>query len=163
MKSRNAFWAILLIFIGIFMTLNNFYNFEFFSMYKRWPLFILIPGLSFEYEYFITRRNSGLLVPGGILTVIGLHFLFETFTNFHYSGFTWPIFPLAVAIGLFQFYLHSGRDRGILIPVFILGGVSICSYTSLFLSDYPWFGWNLILPVFLIVFGIYILLKTYKK
>jgi len=163
MKSKNTFWAILLILAGVFLTLNNFYDFNFFHMSKLWPLFLLVPGLSFEFDYFSTRRNPGVLVPGGILTVLGLHFLFATYTSFVFEGYTWPIYPLAVAIGLFQLYLHSERNRGLLVPVFILGGVSLFSYASIFLHKLPWFSWNLLLPVLLIVFGIYMLFNSSKK
>jgi len=163
MKSKSVFWGTLLILIGIFLTLNNFYNLQYLSIAKLWPLFILIPGLSFEVEYFTTKKNPGQLVPGGMFTVIGLNFLFESFTNFQYAGSTWPIYPLAVAIGLFQLYLHSEGNKGLLVPVCILGGISISAYASMFLQDYPWFSMNLIFSVLLIAFGIYILFKNYKK
>jgi hypothetical protein len=163
MKSKNAFWGILLILIGGLLIFNNFYNFEFLSIKNLWPLFLLIPGLSFELEYFTSRKNPGLLVPGGILTVLGLNFLFEIYTNFQFASYTWPIYPLAVAIALFQLYLFTHRPSGLLVPIFILGGISLFSYASLLLENSPWFSWNLLLPVLLIVFGIYILLNTSKK
>ena len=158
-----AFWGILLILIGGLLIVNNLYNFEFLSIKNLWPLFLLVPGLSFELEYFTSRKNPGLLVPGGILTVLGLNFLFEIYTNFQFASYTWPIYPLAVAIALFQLYLFTHRPSGLLVPVFILGGISLFSYASLLLENSPWFSWNLLLPVLLIVFGIYILLNTSKK
>ena len=163
MKSKNAFWGILLILIGGFLIFNNFYNFQFLSIGYLWPLFLLIPGLSFEIEYFTSRKNPGLLVPGGILTVLGANFLFETYTSFQFAAYTWPIYPLAVAIGLFQLYLFSHRPSGLLIPVFILGGISLTSYASMLFENSPWFSWNLMLPVLLIVLGIYMLLNISKK
>lgn len=147
MKSKKAFWGILLIFIGGFLLINNFYELEILSWGNLWPLFVLIPGLAFEFDYFTTKRNPGHLVPGGILTVLGAHFLFAAFTSFRFEAYTWPIYTLAVAIGLFQFYLHSGRNRGLLVPVFILGGVSLSSYASIFFHRLPWFSWNLFFSI----------------
>lgn len=163
MKSKNIFWGLILIFVGLFLTLNNFYDFNFLHMSKLWPLFLLIPGLSFEFDYFSTRKNPGVLVPGGMLTVLGLHFLFAAFTNYSFEAYTWPIYPLAVAIGLFQLYLHSGRNKGLLVPIFILGGVSLSSYASIFLHKLPWFSFNLLFSVLLIIFGVYVLFNSTKK
>jgi hypothetical protein len=160
MRKSNIFWGLLLIIIGSVALLGKFYNFEFISWYRLWPLFVLLPGLAFELGYFSTGRNPGLLVPGGILTTIGLLFLFETYTNWSLAGYTWPIYPLSVAIGLFQLYLFGGREKGLLVPVFILGGVSLISLAniisrrifSLSISGF-------ILPVALVLLGVYILLR----
>ncbi|MGM0641219.1 MAG: hypothetical protein ACQESN_07360 [Thermotogota bacterium] len=87
-----------------------------------WPLFILVPGLSMELDFF-TKRNSkdaGELVPGGILLVIGTFFYFNIFTNFKYMDLLWPIFILAPAFGLFQLYYFGKREKGLLVPVGIL-------------------------------------------
>ena len=92
-----------------------------------WPLFILIPGLSMELDFF-TRRNSnnaGELVPGGILMVLGVFFYFNIFTNFSYMDLLWPIFILAPAFGLFQLYYFGKRDRGLLVPVGILSVIGL--------------------------------------
>lgn len=62
------------------------------------PLFILIPGLYFALTYFRLKRDSGILVSGGILTTIGLLFLFETLTNLQFKTYTWPFYPLAVSV-----------------------------------------------------------------
>lgn len=164
MKTRNFFWGALLIAIGTLLMLNNFYDLEIFRISKLWPLIILIPGLIFEFEYFSTKRNPGLLVPGGILSTIGLLFLFETFTNFHYAAYTWPIYPLALAIGLFQLYLYYGRPSGLLVPVFIFGGVSITAFVIMFLQNfYPWVNSSIVFPVLLILLGLFVLTKNFIR
>jgi hypothetical protein len=160
MRRGNIFWGITLIFIGGITLAGRFYDFDFISWSRMWPLFVLIPGLAFELGYFTTRRDAGLLVPGGILTTIGLLFVFETLTGWSFSWLTWPIYPLAVAIGLFQLYIFGGKERGLLIPVFILGGFSIVSLSNMIVRRM--FSFNisgLFFPAALIVLGVYLLVK----
>jgi predicted membrane channel-forming protein YqfA (hemolysin III family) len=101
-----------------------------------------------------------LLVPGGIFLVTGLVFEFETLTHWHYAEYTWPLYLLAVAFGLFQLYLFSNRPRPLLIPVFILSGVTILAYLTMIygaLSSIVNFG--LVIPLFLILIGLVIMFR----
>jgi hypothetical protein len=123
-----------------------------------WPIFVLIPGLVFEASFFMSGRNSGLLVPGGILTTIGTLFFFETFTNWMFAEYTWPVYILAVAIGLAQLYLFGTREKGLLIPVFILTLIAVVSFAMMvFGGILTWLNYSTILPVVLILVGLYIL------
>lgn len=163
MKRGNIIWGMLFILLGIFFLLGRFFN-NTWGIGDLWPLFILIPGLLFESGYFSSRKDPGLLVPGGILTTIGLLMLFETFTGWRFSGYTWPIYPLSVAIGLFQLYLFTGRNTGLLVPVGILGGVTVISFLSMALESArgilpKWFNFGLLVPVCLIVLGLIILFR----
>jgi len=81
MKKNNALGGFVLVVVGALMLANNLGNWNLFSMDWLWPMFILIPGLVFELGYFSNRSNPGLLVPGGILTTLGLLFLFEILTK----------------------------------------------------------------------------------
>lgn len=163
MRRGNIIWGMLLILIGVLFLLGRFYN-NFLGLWDLWPLFILVPGILFESGYFSSGKDPGVLVPGGILTTIGLLFLFETFTGWRFSGYTWPIYPLSVAIGLFQLYLYTGRNPGLLIPVGILGGVSAIAFLSMILKAAlgilpGWFSFGLLIPACLIILGIYIIFK----
>lgn len=163
MRKDNIIWGLLFIFIGIFFLLGRFYN-NFLGFGALWPLFILIPGMIFESNYFTSRNDPGLLVPGGILTTIGILFLFETFTGWRFSAYTWPVYPLSVAVGLFQLYLYSGRSPGLLVPVGILGGISVIAFLAMILKATlgmlpNWFSFGLLVPVCLIILGIYIIFK----
>lgn len=161
---KNTFWGLLLIILGTLAIANKFYNLDFISIGNLWPLFLLIPGLSFEFKYFSTKRDAGVLVPGGILTTLGILFLFENFTNWNFAIYTWPIYPLAVAIGLFQLYLFGGKNNGLLIPVFILGGVSIMGILKMLYGNVLyWIDSSLFLPIIFIALGLYILFKNYIK
>ncbi len=124
--------GLILILIGVLYLLSNFGIFEiYFDIFdigflfsNFWPMFLIIPGLIFHYSYFTAKtQDAGLLVPGGILLVMGItcqiSMLFDAW------GYMWPGFILAVAVGLFELYLFGTREKGLLIPVFILGGLAL--------------------------------------
>lgn len=164
MRGKNYFGGIILIIIGVAAILNNIFNIRFFTMSQLWPMFVLIPGLSFEAAYFSRGREPGLLVPGGILTTIGALFFFETFTNWHFAEYTWPIYLLAVAIGLFQLYLFGGRKRGLLVPVFILTTISVIAFVTMLVGNvFYWVNTSLIIPIIFISMGVYILVENFSK
>lgn len=158
MDKRNIYLGTALILVGALLFSNQFFNYNFFSMEFFWPVFVLIPGLVFEASFFVSGRNAGLLVPGGILTTIGLLFFFETFTNWRFAEYTWPVYILAVAIGLAQLYLFGIRQRGLLVPIFILTLVAVVSFAMLvFGGIFSWLNYSMVLPVVLILIGLYIL------
>jgi len=92
-----------------------------------WPLFILIPGLSMEIDFFEKKNSNdaGELVPAGILIILGTFFYFNIFTNFRYMDILWPIFILAPAFGLFQLYFFGKRERGLFVPIGILSVIGL--------------------------------------
>ena len=153
MKTIRYLVGLLLILIGGFSLITYIFHLNNELIHHLWFLCVLIPGLYFEMNYFQTRKNPGQLVPGGILTVIGLLFCFEILTRWDYSNYTWPIYLLAVAFGLFQLYLYDHQDKGLLIPITILCLISFLFYLQLFISS------SLLLAIFLIIIGLYILFQ----
>ncbi len=151
------FWGLILLALGIYGILNNFFDFNFFSMSRLWPVFVLVPGLAFEWSYFSTRRAPGVLVPGGILTTLGLLFLFETNTLWFFSAYTWPVYILAPAIGLFQLYLYGGQHKALLIPVSILTIVAAFSFSSTLFGILFFTNGSIIWPIALVLVGLFIL------
>ena len=156
MKTIRYLVGLLLILIGGFSLITYIFHLNNELIHHLWFLCVLIPGLYFEMNYFQTRKNPGQLVPGGISTVIGLLFCFEILTRWDYSNYTWPIYLLAVAFGLFQLYLYDHQDKGLLIPITILCLISFLFYLQLFISS------SLLLAIFLIIIGLYILLRKNK-
>ena len=157
MKRINYLFGLLLLLIGVLLILSNFGVIEI-VWDNLWPLFLLIPGMLFELGYFISRKDAGLLVPGGILTTYGLLFLVYVNYGWHLMDILWPIFPLGVAIGLFQLYLFGGREKGLLIPVGILGVISLFFLVdSLLFIDFKLFA-----GILLILIGIWIIFKKIK-
>jgi hypothetical protein len=156
MNKKNIFLGLLLIILGILAIVKQVLNVQFLTMGTLWPLFLLVPGLCFEYGYFVNRKDAGLLVPGGILTTIGALFLFLNLTSWRLSRFTWPVYPLAVAIGLYQLYIFGGRDKGLLIPVGILTAVSLISFANM---AFAWLNAGIVFAAALILIGLSILFK----
>ena len=154
MKNKNNFWGFFLIIIGILLFISKLFDIQLFNMGRLWPIFVLIPGLCFNFAYFSTRKGPGVLVPGGILTTIGLLFFFETMTNWHFAEYTWPVYPLAVAVGLFQLYIFGGRKRELLIPVGILTLVSATSFASMIFGS---INTSLVVPAILVLLGVYLI------
>lgn len=131
MKKSNSMLGGLLIIIGAILLAARFlFNRSLFSLDANdfWPIIILLLGAGFELAYYISLKAPGLLVPGGILTTCGILFFFEVATNWHFAAYTWPVYILAVAIGLFQLYVHIGRPRGIMIAIGILGGIAAACF-----------------------------------
>jgi len=157
MKKINYLFGLFLLFIGVLLILANFGVIEI-AWDNLWPLFLLIPGILFELSYFISRKDAGLLVPGGILTTYGLLFLVNVNYGWHLMDNLWPIFPLGVAIGLFQLYLFGGREKGLLIPVGILGAISL----FFLINNLLFVDFRLLAGILLMLIGIWIIFKKIK-
>ncbi|HEX3029707.1 MAG TPA: hypothetical protein VHT34_10485, partial [Clostridia bacterium] len=74
---------------------------------------------------------------------------------------TWPGYILSVAVGLFELYLFGNREKGLLIPVAILGITSLIFFENMTLR---WFFdlklKNLIVAAALIILGLSIIFKS---
>ncbi len=158
MKKINYLFGLFLLFIGVLLILANFGVIEI-VWENLWPLFLLVLGILFELSYFIYRRDAGLLVPGGILITYGILFLVNVMYGWHLMEDLWPIFPLGVAIGLFQLYLFGVREKGLLIPIGILGAISLFFLVNnLFFVDF-----GLLVGIVLVVIGIWVIFKKVKS
>jgi len=158
MKKINYLFGLFLLCIGVLLILANFGVIEI-VWDNLWPLFLLIPGILFELSYFIYQKDAGLLVPGGILITYGLLFLFNVMYGWHLMEDLWPIFPLGVAIGLFQLFLFGGREKGLLIPVGILGAISL----FFLINNLLFVDFRLLAGILLVVIGIWVIFKKSKS
>jgi hypothetical protein len=169
MKKINYIFGFLLLFIGVLLILANFGVIKI-IWDNLWPLFLLIPGIVFELSYFIYRKDdgnrggiedfpgSGLLVLGGILITYGLLFSVNVIYGWHLMEDLWPIFLLGVAVGLLQAYLFGGREKYLLIPVGILGAISL----FFLINNLLFVDFRLLAGIVLIVIGIWIIFKKIK-
>ncbi len=160
MGKHNYIWGLLMIIAGGLLLSEHFFGITIFSPMLFLPILVLGIGLSFEAGYFLNRKAPGLLVPGGILTTIGLLFFFEVTTNWQFASRTWPIYILSVVVGLFQLYLFSGRPKALLIPIFIHLAVTVSFLSMYMLSVFNSFlNIKMVLSVLLIGFGLFIVTK----
>jgi len=160
--------GLVLILIGVIYMLKNFGIFEIyfdifdvgFILSRFWPLFIIIPGLIFHYSFFTGKTSdAGLLVPGGILLVIGL--TCQLSMLFDLWGYLWPGFILAVAVGLFELYIFGTREKGLLIPIFILGGLAVIFF-AISLGRI-WLLRIYLIPAILILGGLLIVIRNRRS
>lgn len=154
------------IILGLLFLLKNLNIIEPFWSYfnigsiiaRFWPIiFLLLPGLLFHLGYFSgKRRDPGVLVPGGILLVLGAVFQI----NMLFGGWNiiWPLYIFSVAFGLFELYVFGTRDKGLLIPIGILGGLSVLFFISFSANKLLSFNTKpFVVPVVLIGIGLLVL------
>lgn len=69
-------------------------------MERLWPLFILGPAVGLFQLYIFGKREPGLLIPVGILSVIGLTFLSITFGIFKSFRIVVPVVLIIIGVGI---------------------------------------------------------------
>lgn len=149
--------------LNIFNPLWSFFNLGF-ILSRFWPaIFLIIPGLMFHSGFFKGgRRNPGLLVPGGILLVLGIAFQI----NMLFGGWDimWPLYIFSVAFGLFELYAFGSREKGLLIPVTILTVLSAVFFLSFSLNRLLSFNTRpFTIPAILICIGLFVLFGGKKR
>lgn len=168
-RRNNIFIGTLLVLLGAIFLLKNLNIFDFyfdifdvgFIISRFWPAFFLIlPALAMHSIFFSGKTpDAGILVPGGILLTVGI--TCQLSMLFGIWGAMWPGFLLSVAVGLFEFYLFGTRDKALLIPVCILGGLSIVFFMSFSLSWALSFkARHLFVPIVLVALGILVMFKN---
>jgi hypothetical protein len=156
-RNNSSIGGLLIVIGGILLAARVLFNRSLFTLGTDdfWPMIILLAGAAFELGYYISNRAPGLLVPGGILTTCGLLFFFEVATNWRFAGYTWPVYILGVAIGLFQLYVHSGRPRGLLVAAGIIGGLAVgCFIIILFRMFLGIMDLGILIPAALVLTGL---------
>lgn len=134
MKNRNVFWGLLFVFAGILWIANTYLSVQIFNAKNMWPLFVLLPGICFELCYVITKKTPGMLLIGGILTITGLLFAFEQFTEWKYSNETWPVYLIALAVGLLQYFLVVKKKSFLIISILLIL-VAVCAFINMFFGN----------------------------
>jgi cation transport ATPase len=105
------------------------------------------------------RSGGGAWLGGLILIALGVIFLLQNFSGFHFNNW-WALFILIPAISslssAWYFYRQAGRlnrsARGAL-----FSGLVLLLITATFLFE---LNWNLVLPLLLIALGLGLLINT---
>jgi len=93
----------ILLTIGILFHYTSTHGWD--ALSYLWPFFILAPAFGFFAMYLLGTREKGLLVPGGILTVIALFFFLQgTSRNLR---LVWP--AVFIALGVLLIYRGTRR------------------------------------------------------
>ncbi len=100
------------------------------------------------------RATSSLVERNDVVIVATVSAIY----GWHLMGDLWPTYPLGVAIGLFQLYLFGGRDKGLLIPVGILGAVSL----FFLINNLPFIDLRLFAGILLVLIGIWVIFNKTK-
>ncbi|MCQ4088010.1 hypothetical protein [Saccharibacillus sp. JS10] len=120
--SKKAILGPLLILLGVYLLFAQGTGLHAGAIFAYFwaTIFILPLGFFFHWMYFsmTNGRAPGLLIPGGVLVTVAI--VCQVSMLFNSWDVMWPGFILAPAIGLFEFYCFSGRNRWLLIPITIL-------------------------------------------
>ena len=135
------------------MILASYIEFDFRDV---WPVFVILAGAGFWIGFLQDRKNTGLLMPGSILTIYGLMFFYCSMNGWGYMSDLWPGFIIGPGIGFFMMYLLGEKEKGLLVPASILTGIGVLFFIS---HSGIWRYW----PVALIIVGIVLIVKNQIK
>lgn len=163
MNVSNRGVGIALVVVGVLVLLGQWLEWSTFG----WPFFIIVPGLIMVAIAFMGgRKASGLVVPGSIVTTVGLILLVQSVTGtFHTWAYAWGLVLASVGFGAFVHAALRENDEeqrsslrlatlglalfagfGIFFELFIFGGMA------------GWV-WQYGLPIALIAVGAVLLLR----
>jgi hypothetical protein len=152
-NKSNLVAGIVLILIGIFFLAAQF---GFVCWENLWPFILIIGGMLFFIGFLTNRSNFGLLMPGSILTITGLLFLYTNAGHWYAMENLWPTFIVAPGIGFVLMYLFGPKGNGLWIPALILIILALIFYAEFWRIFHFW-------PIILIVAGLYILVTAGRK
>ncbi|MDO9548996.1 MAG: hypothetical protein Q7J65_08555 [Candidatus Marinimicrobia bacterium] len=146
-NKSNFITGFLLILLGIFLLSAQF---GYICWGNLWPFFLIIGGVLFFLGFLLNRRNYGLLMPGSVLTVIGLLFLYTNAGRWYEMENFWPTFVLAPGIGFVLMFLFGPKGNALWIPAAILCTIALVFYARFWRIFQYW-------PIVLILIGLYII------
>lgn len=162
MKNRSTYYiGIILVIVGSAAFYNSVFLNGYFGIQNMWPMFILLPGLFLEMDYFSKKSTSdpGILIPAGILIGMGIWMLFREFLPLM-DGLTVPVFISVVGASLLQYFVAKPRDRGILVVSLALILVGVLLGISRYTGEIPiWLTTSSITSLAVIMLGLYLLAR----
>jgi hypothetical protein len=162
-------FGVVLVVLGLFALVVQFTGFD---AGESWPLFVIIPGLTLLVVGYISL-GTGALIPGAILTVVGLILAYQSSSGDWPSwAFAWPLVaPGGVGLGL---YLQGVRNHDphllrqgrvlmfVAVIIFMIAFVIFGTVLNIGGYNYGWFG-KAALPALLIVVGLVLLARSIAR
>lgn len=151
--------GIILLLAGLIILLGKLGVFTFLSTIF-WPLLVLIPGILLHVLYFGRLLPSVVLIPGGMLVVYALLFVFCNIFGWSNLKYLWPLFILGVAVGLYEYYLFSSPKQRTLFTV----SIGLAAVSVLFLLIAMMWSWGIyVIAALLIVAGAFLMFGKGKR
>ena len=120
--------GLLLIILGLVFIANSLHIW---GLESSWPIILLIVGLTFIIAFFSSKNNPGLLLPGAMLILTSVPFFICSISrNWDLMANLWPLFLLGPAAGFFLMYFGGIKEKGLLVPAFILTGLAAIFFLS---------------------------------
>jgi hypothetical protein len=149
MSTSRTIIGLTIIALGVLMFGQQF-HWWFVSFERWWPIFVLLPGLGF----FVTGvKRAGALIPATTLTILGLYFMFEVWTNWSTATVTAFIYPLSVGLGFLLTAERSTKGAsGLRFVMWILFASAAVTLISALGQTRYW-------PILLIMLGVALILR----
>lgn len=155
--------------LGGFLLLSNLIGFHLLDI--LWPGFVLAPGLlllmpAFQSTQTHQSRLAFLAVPGAVLTTVGLLLFSMNLANEHFEAwaYSWTLVAAAVPAALMYIKrfepahrIHEKGRKLIRTLIFMFMGFAVFFEIIIFENFNP------LLPLGLIGFGIYLLMKQRRE
>ncbi|MCI0690665.1 hypothetical protein L0337_01515 [candidate division KSB1 bacterium] len=153
-RSSIGFGVLLIVFGALFLAANLLEI----RWRDLWPA-LFFAGAAINFAIFLgNRSNYGVLMPATILLTYGVLFQYCALAGWWHMSELWPAFILGPGLGLLMMYRFGKRESGLLIPAFILIGLS----AVFFVAFGPLRSYSRYWPVVLIIIGVLLLLKRQK-
>lgn len=157
--------GLILIIVGAFALYNGIFLNNLLSFRNLWPLFIFLPGIYLEVDYYANKKNRdpSVLIPGAFLTLIGIYFFIKEFLYIN-NNLRTPIFMFILGVAFFQFYTAKPKDKGILtisLALIVLG--PIIGVTRVITNIPYWLNSSTVTSLVVIFLGLYLISKGSKK
>lgn len=153
--------AVMLIVIGVIFFIAGLLP-QGFSMGYLWPAFPLAFGLGLCGMFFFgegrTKKMEGVLMPGTILTLLGLAFFYSAQVGWNSWARLWPIVPFSIGLGFYMMYLFGKKEKELLIPGTILSSVGLIFFLVFFVGKTTYVLW----PVIVIAVGVGLMFHYFK-
>lgn len=91
------------------------YEYFLFSWWEWWPVVLLCLGIAFLVHFVFNPSRKGALIPGIILIVLGLLFLYAPlcwYDLFYWVAKLWPILLILLGIYLIVKSLKRNKEHG---------------------------------------------------